>query len=141
MTAWQEWLEQHPGKTWYDAGVEARRRMAKVGYVPKEGDTWAVNELPLAILTDRGSRGTCASWSAGSTRGTGEEAAGLVYAVTLAQDQDDVGSYKDEMKGFLAERAVLARDGRSVRFWAEEVYASSRNCCVGGSNPVKRRGR
>ena len=138
VTAWQEWLEQHPGKTWYDAGVEARRRMAKVGYVPKEGDTWAVNELPLAILTDRGLQRNMRELVRGLHEGTGEEAAGLVYAVTLAQDQTDVGAYKDQMKGFLANEPFWREMSRSVRFWAEEVYARSRNCCVGGTDPVKR---
>ena len=35
--------------TWYEAGVEARRRMAAAGFDVAAGDTWAVNEFPSTV--------------------------------------------------------------------------------------------
>jgi hypothetical protein len=77
----------------------------------------------------------------GLHEGAGEPAQGLVYAVTLAQAESDVGSYKDDMKRFLAREPFWREMSRSVRFWAEEVYASARNCCVGGAGTAARADR
>jgi hypothetical protein len=48
LTAWQKWVAS-TGSSWYQAGVEARRRMAAAGYDVAAGDTWAVNELTSAV--------------------------------------------------------------------------------------------
>src|SRR5262249_47515346 len=46
-TSWRKWVADGNG-SWYDAGVEARRRMDSPsvgGFDPVAGDIWAVNEL------------------------------------------------------------------------------------------------
>ena len=48
MGAWGKWVTS-TGSTWYQAGVEARRRMAVAGYDVALGDTWAVNEFSSAV--------------------------------------------------------------------------------------------
>ena len=42
------------GSSWYEAGVEARRRMAATGYDVSAGDTWALNELSSAVRQGTG---------------------------------------------------------------------------------------
>src|SRR3954452_1038311 len=39
VTGWTKWVAANPGATWYDAGVEARRRMAASGFDLAAGDT------------------------------------------------------------------------------------------------------
>src|SRR5438876_1433235 len=48
VTGWRGWVTAHSA-TWFDAGVEARRRMAAAGYDIASGDTWALNELPSTV--------------------------------------------------------------------------------------------
>ena len=40
--------------TWFDAGVEARQRMAAAGFDVSKGDTWAVNEFPSSVRVGHG---------------------------------------------------------------------------------------
>src|SRR5205814_251069 len=42
------------GMTWFQKGVEFRRRMVTAGY--EAGDTWAINELPSTTRTDAATR-------------------------------------------------------------------------------------
>ena len=51
--AWTTWVANGNG-TFYDAGVEARKRMLAVGYDFAAGDTWALNELPSSARTNTG---------------------------------------------------------------------------------------
>jgi hypothetical protein len=66
FTAWRKWVQAGNG-TWYQAGVEARRRMAAAGYDVGTGDTWALNELRRSRPTRRacrsGSRTARSGWT------------------------------------------------------------------------------
>jgi hypothetical protein len=46
--AWANWVKKHK-KSWYDAGVLARKRMIGAGYSFTLGDIWAVNEFPITL--------------------------------------------------------------------------------------------
>ena len=48
VTGWQGWVTANK-KTWYEAGVEARKRMAAAGYIVENGEIWAVNEFSSAV--------------------------------------------------------------------------------------------
>src|SRR3954453_7888728 len=50
---WARWIAAN-GTTWFDAGVEARRRMAAQGYDIGAGDTWAINESSSAVRNGAG---------------------------------------------------------------------------------------
>ena len=50
---WSRWVADN-GETWFDAGVEARRRMAAQGFDISAGDTWAINESSSAVRTGTG---------------------------------------------------------------------------------------
>src|SRR3954471_16197715 len=54
VTGWTKWVAANPGATWYDAGVEARRRMAASGFDLAAGDTWIVNEFSSAVRAGTG---------------------------------------------------------------------------------------
>src|SRR3954451_4843718 len=45
---WSSWVST-TGASWYDAGVEARRRMSAQGFDVAAGDIWAVNESSSAV--------------------------------------------------------------------------------------------
>ena len=53
FTAWGNWVAS-TGNSWYQAGVEARRRMAAAGFDVAAGDSWAVNELSSAVRVGTG---------------------------------------------------------------------------------------
>jgi hypothetical protein len=50
---WSSWVST-TGATWYEAGVEARRRMAAQGFDVTAGDIWAVNESSSAVRQGTG---------------------------------------------------------------------------------------
>ena len=52
---WRAWVvgghpDWMPGRTFYEAGVTARRRMAQRGLDVEKGETWAFNELTPEVL-------------------------------------------------------------------------------------------
>jgi hypothetical protein len=138
VSAWQEWLEQHPGKTWRDVGIEARARMDAAGYDPARGDLWAVNELPLAILTDEGVKQDMLELVAGLHDGSGIASQGLVFVVSPSQVEDDLEAYRGQIRRLLEDSSFWAEMSRSVRFWGQEVYADSKACCVDGAGVEQR---
>jgi len=139
VAAWQQWLSAHPGKTWLDAGIEARHRMEAAGYDPERGDMWAVNEFPLELVTSGQEQGQMRQLVQGlSTGGGGEPVKGLVFAVTPQQATPDLAGYKRELEHLLENTPFWREMSRSVRFWADEVYADSKSCCVGETTAAKR---
>src|SRR4051794_11726623 len=50
---WGRWIASN-GASWYDAGVEACKRMAAQGFDVAAGDTWAINESSSAVRTGAG---------------------------------------------------------------------------------------
>ena len=55
LTSWQKWVAGN-GATWYQAGVEARRKMAAAGFDVARGDTWALNEVTSAMRRNDGNQ-------------------------------------------------------------------------------------
>ena len=54
LTTWQKWVA-NTGSTWYQAGVDARRKMAAAGFDVTAGDSWAINEVTSAMRRGDGS--------------------------------------------------------------------------------------
>jgi hypothetical protein len=52
LTGWNVWVHAVPGRTWFDAGVEFRRRMAAAGYRFDLGETWLLNEFDGSTRRD-----------------------------------------------------------------------------------------
>jgi hypothetical protein len=51
VTGWANWIKNN-NKTWFEAGVEFRRRMAAAGYDVTAGETWMINELDRSTQRD-----------------------------------------------------------------------------------------
>jgi hypothetical protein len=142
VTGWQGWVTTNR-KTWYEAGVEARRRMDEAGYVVENGEIWAVNEFSSAV---RRGDGNARANMRGFVRGLHDGAPGMpavrgaAFVVGLDQRLADTSVYKATLKGFLADSDFWADMRSSVRFFAQETYADSRSWGVVGSSRAERAG-
>ena len=138
-STWQTWM-QNNGKTWFEAGVEARRRMAAVGYDVGSGDTWAVNEFPSSVRRNLGTaRADARAFVQGLYEGDGVPVQGLVFVIGTIHGATDASLYKTTMKDWLADSDFWLDMNRAVRFWAQEAYGDARRWGVAGAPLPARR--
>jgi hypothetical protein len=141
---WATWVQAVAGRTWFDAGVEFRRRMVAAGFDVTQGDTWAINEVgspstsPMGvdIFTNAGTaRGDFREFVRGLYTGdTGmPPAPGLVFAADPPQITSDLSQYKQQLEDFYSDSAFWTDMKTYVRFWAQETYADARTWGVAGS--------
>ena len=136
---WAKWVTAN-GKTWFDAGVEARARMATAGYDVSSGDTWAINELKSNVLTDVGtSRADFREFLRGLYTGNGTPAQGLVFVADPLQITTDLSQYEGQLQDFFGDSPFWTDMSQYVRFWGQEVYADARLWGVGGADLSTRR--
>jgi hypothetical protein len=136
---WQSWVRA-TGSTWYDAGVEARRRMAAAGYDVALGDTWAVNEFPSSVRRDLGTaREDAREFVQGLYEGEGRPVQGAVFVIGVMHGTKDASLYKSTLKTWLADAPFWLDMQRAVRFWGQEVYGDARRWGVVGAPPTLRR--
>jgi len=135
VTGWQGWVAANR-KTWYDAGVEARRVMRDAGYGSMPGESWAVNEFSSAVRRE----GTAARRNMRDfLRGLYEGAPGMpelrgtVFVVGLSQLLSDASTYRATLRGWLQDEPFWADMDRYVRFFGQEVYADTRSWGVAGA--------
>ncbi len=141
VDAWGPWIAAHPGTTWYDAGREARRRMARAGYDVARGETWALNEIMLPALTSEATRRQMQEFVRGLYEGDGQPAKGIVFSVVPLQDAANVAQYKRQLERWLEDAPFWAAISRAVDVWADEVYVDAQSCCVPGSSLAVRAAR
>jgi hypothetical protein len=136
VTGWRGWVTAHAA-TWFDAGVEARRRMAAAGYDIASGDTWALNELPSTVRrNEQNARTNMHDFIAGLYTGDGTVpvSKGLVFVIGLAQTLSDTSAYHATLEGWLQDEPFWTDMARYVKFWAQEVYPDSRTWGVPGTS-------
>jgi hypothetical protein len=136
VTGWRGWVTAHSA-TWFDAGVEARRRMAAAGYDIASGDTWALNELPSTVRRDeQNARTNMRDFIRGLYTGDGTVpvSKGVVFVIGLAQTLTDTSVYHATLEGWLQDEPFWADMARYVDFWAQEVYPDSRTWGVPGTS-------
>jgi hypothetical protein len=128
-TGWRAWVvgphpEWAPGRTFYDAGVEARRRMEERGLNVAEGETWALNELDTDVLENvPGRRQEIREFLRGLHEGDDmEDSRGIVFNIGAPADLTDATSYKENLKGWLTDGPFWSDVDESVDFFANEVY-------------------
>ena len=151
-TAWAQWVAAGNG-TWYEAGVEFRRRMAMRNLRPELGHTWLLNEFDYTTRRDQaahtnGSPGYPRAAMRDLVRGLYEGAPGMppgpgIVEIGISQSHQnlpDVPAYKEQMKAWLQDGDFWAAMGGKVRWLAHEVYADTRNHGVPGSRLEERRG-
>lgn len=138
-TAWRNWALS-TGNTWYDAGVEARRRMAAAGYDAANGDTWAINEFPSSVRRDDGTaRADAREFVRGLYEGDGRPLQGAVFVIGVMHGTRNASLYKSTLKGWLADTPFWLDMDRAVRFWGQEVYGDARRWGVPGADSSDRR--
>jgi hypothetical protein len=138
-TTWENWVRT-TGRTWYEAGVEARRRMAAAGFDVALGDTWAVNEFPSSVRRNLGTARTDArAFVRGLYEGDGRPVQGAVFVIGVMHGTDDASLYKSTLKSWLADTPFWLDMQRAVRFWGQEVYGDARRWGVPGAPPAVRR--
>jgi hypothetical protein len=139
-SAWQSWVSS-TGNTWYDAGVEVRRRMAAAGFDVAAGDTWVVNELSSAVRAGTGSaRQNFRDLVRGLYEGDGSVAAtkGVVFVVGLGQTGVSLPTYKATLESWLQDNNFWVDMGSYVSDFFQEVYGDVRSYAVADSPPETR---
>ena len=142
VTGWSSWVAADGTRTWFDAGVEARRRMAAAGFDVNAGDIWAVNEFSSAVRTNTGAaRQNMRNLVRGLFTGDGTTPIqGLIWVSGIGQPTTNLGPYKTNVKLWLGDSAFWSDMGQYVRFFSQEVYGSVTNWAVGGTTPQDRLG-
>ena len=141
LNAWRKWVQAGNG-TWYQAGVEARQRMAAAGYDVGAGDSWALNELSSAVRRGDGTWRTDMRelirglYDAG---GAQPPARGVVFVVGIGQRVPSVATYKARMQEWLQDSAFWVDMDAYVSDWSQEVYGDVRAYAAAGSAPTARR--
>jgi hypothetical protein len=147
-TGWRAWVvgghpQWAPGRTFFGAGVEARRRMAARGLDVTAGETWALNELTEEVLEGvPGRRAEIREFLRGLYDGgpTRPDARGIVFNIgPFSNDADaDVAAYKASLQEWLTDEPFWGDLDAYVDFFAHEVYASALNWGVAGVPRARR---
>jgi hypothetical protein len=140
-SGWSQWVAAGNG-SWFDAGVEFRKRMAAAGFDVGAGDTWAVNELPSSV---RQGAGTARQQARDLVRGlfTGDgsvaQAKGVVFIVGVGQPVPDTTLYQTNLQNWMGDTGFWTDMSAYVSDWSQEVYPDWRKEAVPGTTPQQRR--
>jgi hypothetical protein len=125
-TGWREWAIEEE-RTFYVAGVEARRRMEEAGLDVGKGETWALNELSPEVLDDApGWREDVLEFMRGLYDGGPgmSKARGIVFNIFVPSETSDLTAYKASLQAWLEDEDFWIKLDKYVDFLAEEVYPS-----------------
>jgi len=143
--AWRGWVTANSA-SWYEAGVEARRRMAAKGFDVTLGDGWIVNEFSSAVRRGLGSaRAEMRDFVHGLYDGDGgPPTKGGVFDIGIDQPGSgpgatDLPTYKSQLEGWLQDEAFWDDMSSYVSDWSQESYGDFRNYAVPGAPLATRR--
>jgi len=138
-TGWKAWVTQN-SSTWFDAGVEARRRMAATGFDVSKGDTWAVNEFPSSVRVPSADRQNARDLVRGLYTGDGgPPTKGTVFIVGVGQSVADTTPYQTNLQNWLGDAGFWTDMGTYVSDWSQEVYGDYRKVAVPGTSVQQQR--
>jgi hypothetical protein len=138
-TGWRAWVTQN-NSSWFEAGVEARRRMAAAGFDVSRGDTWAVNEFPSSVRVPSADRQNARDLVRGLYTGDGgPPVKGAVFIVGVGQAVPDTTPYQTNLQNWLGDAGFWTDMGAYVADWSQEVYGDYRKVAVPGTPPQQRR--
>lgn len=139
VSGWTAWVAAGNG-TWYDAGVEARNRMALAGFDVQAGDIWALNELSSAVRTGSGNaRQNMRDFIRGLYTGDGTAPSpGLVWITGLSIATNPVSVYKTNLELWFGDGPFWSDMSKYVRFLSQEVYANPTAWAVAGTTAQDR---
>ena len=145
MNAWRGWVNAN-NATWYDAGVEARRRMAAAGFDVTLGDDWIVNEFSSGVRRGSGvARAEVRALVHGLYDGAGgPPIKGGVLDIGINQPGSGPGAsdltvYKRQLEGWLQDEGFWEDMSRYVSDWSQGLYGDVRNYAVPGAPLANRR--
>jgi List-Bact-rpt repeat protein/PASTA domain-containing protein len=141
MSAWRNWVT-NGGGSWYQAGVEARKRMAVAGFDVTQEDTWGANEFSSGVRQNTGTARTDArNFVHGLHDGDGTlpTAKGVVWTIGVGQGLTDPTTYKTNLENWLEDTPFWSDMSAYVSDWSQEVYGDFRNYGVAGSTLPTRR--
>lgn len=134
-TGWRAWVvgghpDWMPGRTFYEAGQTARRRMAARDLDVTAGETWAFNELTTEVLEGApGARAEVLEFLRGLYDGDPgmPKARGIVFNLFVPSTSNDaeVAAHKASLKSWLMDEPFWSELDGYVDVFANEVYASS----------------
>ncbi len=130
---WATWSGE--SGTWYDKGVEFRRRMNTAGYDVDRGDTWAINELPSTVRSDAGVRADALEAVRGLYDGpsAATPTQGIVYVEGMGENTTNFSVYKPNVEDWVSDSAFWTTANLYVQYWAQEVYTDPDYTCVPGA--------
>src|SRR6266581_1379990 len=138
-TGWAAWVAV-PGRTWFGAGVEFRKRMADAGYRLDLGETWLLNEFDRSTRRDEPvyTRAAMKELLRGLYYGdgTGPTVPGIVEIGIAYTHQNipDVEGYKAEMKAWLQDSDFWGAVDPYISVLTKEVYPDMRYWGVAGTS-------
>jgi hypothetical protein len=137
---WRAWALARGGD-FYEAGIEARRRMAQRGLDVDAGETWALNELSEEVLEDApGWRADVREFLRGLYDGETDmsKARGIVFNIGPFSDERDLGAYKASLQGWLTDEPFWSDLDTYVDFFAHEAFLSPFTWGEAGASPAAR---
>ncbi len=139
---WGGW-SRVDGMSWYDKGVEFRRRMAAAGYDPGRGETWAINELPSSVRDDAATRRAVRDVVRGLYEGPpgAQRIKGAVFVINMGHATMNFAVYKPKIQAWLRDADFWVDVANAVRWWAQEVYVDPRFTCVDDTTVAQRAAR
>ena len=140
-TAWASWVAS-TGNSWYQAGVEARTRMAAAGFDVSAGDSWAVDELSSAVRTGAGAaRQNARDLVHGLFDGSGgPPTRGVVFVEGIGQPTVSLGLYKANLESWLQDAGFWSDMSSYVSDFMQEAYGDARDYGVAGADVPTRLG-
>lgn len=134
---WSTWAAA--SGSWYDKGVDFRRRMAEAGYDVSAGDTWAINELPSSVRTEAATRADVVELLRGLYEGSAEDpdVTGVVFVVGMGHTTENFSVYTPALEDWLEDADFWAQANLHVSHWAQEVYADPDATCVVGATAAE----
>jgi hypothetical protein len=139
-TGWSKWVAAGSG-TWYEAGQEARRRMAAQGFDVASGDSWIVNELSSAVRANTNvARQNVRDLVRGLYEGDGTvpQVKGGVYITGIGQSTADLSQYKLNLQNWYLDAPFWQDMSAYVSDWSQEVYGDVRDYAVAGASLADR---
>ncbi len=141
VTGWTAWVAS-TGGTWYEAGVEARRRMATAGYDVSAGDAWALNELSSAVRQGVGNaRANMRAFLEGLYDGDGvlPVVQGTVFVAGIGQGTTDLSLYQARLQDWYEDAGFWSDLSQYASDWSQELYGDVRHYAVAGTSRDTRR--
>ena len=136
LTGWRTWVDGGNG-TWYQAGVEWRRRIRDTASFDSGRDIWGLNELGSATRTGNTQRANQLESMRGLYDGPAGDppVKGLVWTTGMSQSTTNLAPYKlNELESWYGDAAYWAAVGQYVQFWSQENYGDIRRWAVPGAN-------